>query len=127
MFYSAQVEGRFRDPRHAGPPPAGEVLVGRADSPGSAAVLQISLRVAGGKIQQATFQALGCPSCIAAGDWACEWLTGRALAQVGELKAAIIESALELAPDKRHCALMVEDALAQATAGNSRQTQLSQG
>ena len=99
--------------------------MGRATTPGSSALLQINLQVADKYIQRAAFQALGCPSCIAAGDWACEWLSGRALDEIKLLTAAVIEAALELAPDKRHVALLVEDALAEIAAGNSHQTKLS--
>lgn len=118
MTYSPQVEARFRNPRWAGAPADDACCVGRATTPGSAAVLQISLLVQGGQIKHVSFLAYGCPSCIAAADWACEWLGGRGVSDVGELKAPMIELALELAPDKRHCGLLVEDALAAALAGN---------
>lgn len=118
MIHSEQVEARFRNPRWAGAPTTGKCRVGRATTPGSAAVLQISLQIAAGRCERATFLAYGCPSCIAAADWACEWLSGRKLTETSALKATMIESALELAPGKRHCGLLVEDALATALTGN---------
>jgi len=124
MLYSTQIETRFRDPHFAGNV-TGRALTARAATPGSSAVLQINLVVENELIQRAGFQAFGCPPCIAAGDWACEWLTGRALSETSQLTAAMIESALDLEPAKRHVALLVEDVLAQIATGNSEQTKLS--
>ncbi len=113
MIYSNQIETRFRNPGYPGAAQPID-LTGRAETPGSAAVLQLYLQIENGRVMRASFQAFGCPACIAAGDWACEWLTGRKLVQINTLNATQIESALELAPAKRHVALLVEDALANA-------------
>lgn len=125
MIYSPQVEARFRDPRWAGAPTSGHSCNGRATTPGSSAVLQISLQVQRETIQRASFLVYGCPSCIAAADWACEWLGGRGVADVGELTATLIESALELTPNKRHCGLLVEDAVVAALVGTNLHTEES--
>lgn len=121
MLYSPAIEQRFRQPQYAGPAQPQD-LTGRAQTPGSSAVLALYLQVEQGMIVSARFQALGCPSCIAAGDWVCEWLVGRELDDLADragskaLKTQQIESALELTPSKRHVALLVEDALADAIA-----------
>lgn len=107
--YSPQVWERFREPRHAGSLAA--AAQGEARSPASKAVLRLDLRVAGGCVSAARFQALGCPSTIAAGDWLCEWLEGRPLAEAVGLTSARVAEALSLAPARRHCAVMAEDAL----------------
>lgn len=121
MHYSPAIEQRFRQPQYAGPAQPQD-LTGRAQTPGSSAVLALYLQVDQGAIVRARFQALGCPACIAAGDWVCEWLVGRQLVGLVDqngskgLKTQHIESALELAPSKRHVALLVEDALENAIA-----------
>ena len=114
MTYSPNVESRFRAPTHAGGPVSAQVLTGQAGSAGASGVLHLHLLLAENSVTHASFQALGCPVCIAAGDWACEWLVGKTLAQAANLSAVLIESALELSPDKRHIGLMVEDALSHA-------------
>lgn len=124
MLYSPAIEQRFRQPQYAGSAQPHD-LAGRAQTPGSSAVLALYLQVEQGTIVRARFQALGCPACIAAGDWVCEWLSGRELADLVDqadragskgLNTQQISSALELAPSKRHVALLVEDALVDAIA-----------
>lgn len=112
--YSEAVEQHFRAPRHAAVnagPVAQPVRTGRADTPGSSAVVELQLVLVDERIEKARFLAHGCPSCIAAADWACEWLTGKNRADALQLSAARIEAALELVASKRHCGLLVEDAL----------------
>lgn len=122
--HSEAVEHRFRDPRWSAPAAVapqsvnGRLATGRARTPASAAVLELTLVVDGGIIRRAMFRAHGCPSCIAAADWACEWMSGRATAEARELTAAQIEAALALAAAKRHCGLLVVDALQDALDGS---------
>lgn len=117
--YGRQIEARFRQPRFAGAPEKrANLLTGEARTPGSDAVLRFYLDVDAGIVASAQFQAFGCPATIAAGDWACEWLNGRSLDQAGAFSAAGMETALELPPDKRHVALLVEDALKELQSAN---------
>ncbi|HXG29455.1 MAG TPA: iron-sulfur cluster assembly scaffold protein [Nevskiales bacterium] len=109
--YSPEVWHRFRAPRHAGVLVGAGVYRGEARTPASRAVLRLYLEVAAGHIRRARFQAFGCPSTIAAGDWLCERLEQRSLAEVSGLAAAELAEALALAPERRHCAVLAEDAL----------------
>jgi nitrogen fixation NifU-like protein len=101
----------FRAPRQAGVLAGQGVVTARADTAGSRSVLQLSLRVSEGCIREARFKAYGCPSTIAAGSWLCEWLVNRPVLEAGALSAASIAKTLALAPVKRHCAVLAEDAL----------------
>jgi NifU-like protein involved in Fe-S cluster formation len=109
--YSAEVWRRFRAPRHAGALSGAGSTQGEARTPASKAVLRLQLKLHAGRIQAARFQALGCPSTIAAGDWLCEWLEGRALAEAAVPCASRLSEALALSPVRRHCAVLAEDAL----------------
>lgn len=111
MDYSPQIWERFRDPRYAGTLSGADVVCGESRTPASKAVLRLQVRLAEGRIQAARFQALGCPSTIAAGDWLCEWLEGRALSATASLTAGSLAEALALAPVRRHCAVLADDAL----------------
>lgn len=111
MDYSPQIWERFRDPRHAGRLSGADVVCGESRTPASKAVLRLQVRLAEGRIQAARFQALGCPSTIAAGDWLCEWLEGKTLSEAKLLSAGSVGDALTLAPVRRHCAVLAEDAL----------------
>lgn len=119
--YSPNIWQRFRTPLRAGALSGAEVHIGEARTPASKAVLRLYLRIsgrtAGEHIQTARFQALGCPSTIAAADWICEWLEGRALVEGQALKPELIAAALALPAERRHCALLAEDAL-RAALGN---------
>lgn len=113
--YSETVVGRFLAPAHAGDPPRGtRVLEGRAAAGGMRLALYLELDAAGETIQRAAFRAHGCPSTVAAADWACEWLPGRTLKEVRGLNAVTIEEGAGLAPEKRNCGLLIEDALEKA-------------
>lgn len=88
----------------------GESLSVVCDTPGSRAVLELTVTHADGQVLAAGFRSYGCVSAIATGAWLCEWLQGRQLA-TAELPAGDIEQALQLSAIKRHCALLAEDAL----------------
>lgn len=57
----------------------------------------------------ARFRAHGCPVTIALGEWLCEQLEGRGLADWREIRASEIRQALEIPDDKAHIALIGED------------------
>lgn len=116
MAYSELVWSHFARPRNAGAWPASrcDVGTGSAATPASDAVMRIQVRVSGGRVVEARFQAYGCVSTIAAGSWLSERVTGVDLADARALRAAEIADALDLAPVKRHCALLAEDALCAA-------------
>lgn len=122
MAYSALALDHFARPRHAGrwPDDAAGIAAGEARTPASAAVMRFQVRVVGDRIAAARFQAYGCVATIAAGSWLAERVTGVAVDEALGLKAAAIADALALPAEKRHCALIVEDALRSALASFTR-------
>lgn len=110
--YSESVWAHFLRPRHAGAwAPGPDTGCGEAGTPASGAVLKIQVWVRAERIVDARFQAYGCVSTIAAGSWLAAWLHGRRLSEARALEASEIDAALALAPEKRFCALLAEDAL----------------
>lgn len=117
--YSPQIWQRFRAPQYAGVLQGPDVIRSEAQTPASKAVLRLHLKIGKERIDKARFQALGCPSTIATGDWLCQWLEGRHLTKVSSLSVTQLAEALALVPVRRHCAVLAEDAL-QAALGQSR-------
>jgi NifU-like protein involved in Fe-S cluster formation len=112
--YSDAVWDRFGQPAHAGRlEPGPGVFSARAGTAAARSLLELSLRVQGGMIEQARFRAYGCPSAIAVGEWLAEQLAGKAVEalRANPWNAAAIRQALNLAEDRAHCALMGEDVL----------------
>ncbi len=107
--YSPEIWSRFSAPGHAGE--LADAAVGEAGTPASRARLRLYLRVTDGVIAEARFKAYGCVSTIAAGDWVADWASGKTLAEARGLTAEQIAQVLVLAPIKRHCAVLAEDAL----------------
>jgi len=107
--YPAAVWSAFAEPVHAGRRLAGAV-VGNAGSPAAALRLSLRARLKDGRIAEAGFEAFGCPVTLAVGEWLAAWLEGRRPEEL-ELSAADLRTALEIADDKAHCALLGEDAV----------------
>ncbi len=80
------------------------------NTPGSRAVMKLVVLVEQEVIVSAQCQVFGCVTAIAVGAWLSAWLKGRQVAGL-DLSAAEIEQALSVAPVKRHCTLLAEDAL----------------
>ncbi len=107
--YSPEVWARFSAPAQAGE--LADAVIGEAGTPAARARLRIYLRTGNGRIAEARFKAYGCVSTIAAGDWVAEWARGKTPAEARGLNVEEMAAALQLAPVKRHCALLAQDAL----------------
>merc|ERR1719472_528786 len=57
------------------------------------------------------FKTFGCGSAIASSSLATEWVKGRTLDEVVEIKNADIAKHLSLPPVKLHCSMLAEDAI----------------
>lgn len=110
--YPLPVWDRFRQPQHAGRlSAAAQMIEAQAGSPATRALLRLQVAVDGAGVRRARFQAYGCPTAIAVGEWLAELLERQPPAQWPAIGAAQIREALEIGDDKAHCALMGEDAL----------------
>ncbi len=127
--YPEKVWKFFREPKRAGRFADGRgVRTGRATTPASHAQLQLQLRMsADGRIEEALFQALGCPYLIATGAWLCAHVTGRRGESVRDLDGNAIVEQLQLPAVKRYCAVMAREALEAALDAPADTTPASAG
>ena len=116
--YSDAIWQRFNDTPAAGALVAdqgeGRLCVARVRSKAADLELMLSLRSVDGRIVDARFLALGCPTTIAVGQWLCETLPGLGCEEARALRAPQLIAALEIADNRLHCALLGEDAVAAA-------------
>ena len=65
----------------------------------------------GKTIEKAVFKTFGCGSAIASSSVATEWVKGKSIDEVVELKNTDIAAHLKLPPVKLHCSMLAEDAI----------------
>lgn len=109
--YSDAVWRRFTEAPRAGLLEGPGTRTGRAATPANRSRLQLQARISGGRIEDARFQAYGCPTAIAVGAWLAERAIGRSLDELAAIGAAEIRQALEIPDTRLHCALLGEDAI----------------
>jgi len=113
MSYSEAVLDHYSNPRNVGSYKKGEdgVGVGLVGAPSCGDVLQLSIKVVDGVIQDARFKTYGCGSAIASSSLITEWVKGRTLDQAEQIKNSEIANELALPPVKIHCSILAEDAI----------------
>lgn len=119
MAYSDKVLDHYENPRNVGSldksdPNVGTGMVG-APACGDVMKLQIKINDAG-IIEDAKFKTYGCGSAIASSSLVTEWIKGKTLDQVMEIKNSDIAEELALPPVKIHCSVLAEDAIRAAVA-----------
>ena len=101
-------------PVGAGPMPDADAI-GESGSASCGDLVRIALRIAGGRVRDARFQAFGCGAATAAASAAVARVRGASLADALRVGAGDLDADLGgLGPDRRHGAELVEDALARA-------------
>src|SRR3546814_2211579 len=89
--YATPIWQRFREPRHAGRLTAGpSVFTAEAGSAAVRASLRLQVKMDGPRVGQARFQAYGCPSAIAVGEWLAEQLEQQSPSKWAAIAAATI-------------------------------------
>ncbi|MEW5837680.1 MAG: Fe-S cluster assembly scaffold IscU [Pseudomonadota bacterium] len=119
MAYTDKVIDHYENPRNVGSfdkedPSVGTGMVG-APACGDVMRLQIKVNEAG-VIEDAKFKTYGCGSAIASSSLVTEWVKGKTLDEVKQIKNKDIAEELELPPVKIHCSVLAEDAIAAAIA-----------
>ncbi|HEX8968493.1 MAG TPA: iron-sulfur cluster assembly scaffold protein [Chloroflexota bacterium] len=85
--------------------------VGRVDDAATDTMVQIFIKLSGGRVTRATFRTFGCSACIAASSMATELLIGRdVVPSPGDLDSALGG----LPADKLYCADLVAEAARRA-------------
>jgi len=118
MAYSDKVIEHYEKPRNVGTldkedPTVGTGLVG-APACGDVMRLQIKVNPETGIVEDAKFKTFGCGSAIASSSLVTEWVKGKTLDEVMQIKNSQIVEELNLPPVKIHCSVLAEDAVKSA-------------
>ncbi|HUR41555.1 MAG TPA: iron-sulfur cluster assembly scaffold protein [Verrucomicrobiae bacterium] len=95
-------------------PRAGELaggLTAEAATRANGSRLRLQVKMTRSRIDDARFQAYGCPTTIAVGAWIAGWVVGKELQELSGMSMKIIRETLEIPDDRTHCALLGEDLL----------------
>lgn len=109
--YSELVWRLFTEAPRAGLLEGPGTRTGWAATPANRSRLQLQVRIADRRVEDARFQAYGCPTAIAVGAWLAERAIGRSLDELAAIDAGAIRQALEIPETRLHCALVGEDAI----------------
>jgi nitrogen fixation NifU-like protein len=120
MAYSEKVIDHYENPRNVGTldkedPSVGTGLVG-APACGDVMRLQIRVNPQTEVVEDAKFKTFGCGSAIASSSLVTEWVKGKTIDEVMQLKNSQIVEELNLPPVKIHCSVLAEDAIKSAIA-----------
>ncbi|MGH8442806.1 MAG: iron-sulfur cluster assembly scaffold protein [Nevskiaceae bacterium] len=109
--YPDSVWRLFEHPPRAGVLEGPQTRSGIASTPANRSRLELHVRLAGARVEDARFRAYGCPISIAVGAWLAEQAVGRTLDELSSIRSQEIRQALEIPVDRLHCALLGEDAV----------------
>ncbi len=118
MAYSEKVLDHYNNPRNVGKmdindPHVGTGMVG---APACGDVMKLQIRIEDDIVTDAKFKTYGCGSAIASSSLLTEWVKGKTIHQVEEIKNTEIVEELNLPPVKIHCSVLAEDAIKSAVA-----------
>ena len=118
MAYSEKVLDHYNNPRNVGKmdmndPHVGTGMVG---APACGDVMKLQIRIEDDVVTDAKFKTYGCGSAIASSSLLTEWVKGKTIHQVEEIKNTEIVEELNLPPVKIHCSVLAEDAIKSAVA-----------
>lgn len=114
--YGEILLDHFENPRNVGAITSPDAT-GRAGNAACGDELRLTLRIEGGVIREARFQASGCTASIASSSMATVLLTGLTLEQAAALSDREVARALGGLPEtKVHCSVLAEEAIRAALA-----------
>ena len=114
MAYGKKVLDHYENPRNVGKLDTSDASVGTGmvGAPACGDVMRLQIKVNDdGVIEDAKFKTYGCGSAIASSSLLTEWVKGKTLDQVLEIKNTDIVEELALPPVKIHCSVLAEDAI----------------
>jgi len=110
-MFSDAVLDHFRNPRNAGPLPSADASV-EVTNPVCGDILQLAVRLSGGRIAEARFLCRGCTTAIACASLLTEQLRGRTLLECGLVTPESLSEVLGGLPAATfHGAQLASDAL----------------
>jgi len=119
MAYSNAVIDHYENPRNVGSFDKNDLNVGTGmvGAPACGDVMKLQIKVnEDGVITDARFKTYGCGSAIASSSLVTEWLKGKTLDQVEQIRNTQIAEELTLPPVKIHCSILAEDSIKAAVA-----------
>ncbi len=113
-MYSEKVMEHFRNPRNVGEMPDADG-VGKVGNPVCGDIMELSIKVKDGKIEDAKFRTFGCGAAIATSSMVTELVKGKTIEDALEISNRAVAEALGgLPPVKMHCSVLAEQALRSA-------------
>ena len=110
-MYSAKLLDHFEHPRNVGEIADGDASV-RVENPACGDIMQLTLRLADGRIAEARYRTRGCVASIACGSALTEMLLGLTPAQAAELqREGIVAAVGGLPKESAHASYLAFDAL----------------
>lgn len=111
MSYSPQVIEHFEHPRNVGEVSQPSATV-QVENPACGDIMELSVRVAGGRIAEVRFRTKGCVTAIACGSALTELLAGRSVAEAAALRRQeLVEALGGLSRETMHASHLAMDAL----------------
>lgn len=113
-MYNNKVVSVFANPKNVGEieNASGIGTVGNASC---GDIMQVFLKIEDNIIVDAKFKTFGCAAAIASSDTATEMIKGKTIEEALKIKNADVVEALEgLPPQKIHCSVLAEEAIAEA-------------
>lgn len=110
-LYNSTVMDHFMNPRNMGDLKDADG-VGEVGAAACGDIMKISLKIKGGRIEDARFKTFGCGSAIASSSMATELIKGRTIEEALNFSNQEVVDALGgLPPVKIHCSVLAEEAL----------------
>ena len=110
-MYSKQVLDHFEHPRNAGELADGDARV-RVENPACGDILELAIRVIGGRIDAVRFLAKGCVPAMACGSLITEMIAGRTIQVASAIsKEAVVKEIGGLPSASGHAAQLAVDAV----------------
>ena len=111
-MYSAQVLDHFEHPRNAGAVPDADASA-RIENPACGDILELTVKVSGGRIAEICFRAKGCVAAMACGSAVTELVRGKTVSEAGKLsRDALVRAVGGLPAASSHAGHLAMDALA---------------
>lgn len=114
MAYSDKVIDHYENPRNVGSFDKSDdsVGTGMVGAPACGDVMKLQIKVnEQGVVEDARFKTYGCGSAIASSSLLTEWVKGKTIDEVQQIKNTDIATELALPPVKIHCSVLAEDAI----------------
>ena len=113
-MYSEQVMDHFRNPRNVGAIENADG-VGKVGNPVCGDIMELTIKVKDGRIEDAKFRTFGCGAAIATSSMVTELVKGKTIDEALEISNKAVAAALGgLPPVKMHCSVLAEQALRSA-------------